>query len=115
VNFENYVFPGGDGFSLDTNGGTAPVGGSKYTPEITPDNATGEATQKKLQLSLEDPLYFLYTYSAGGTGTNAAASVIAQANFKTGGNTHTVFQTVQVSSTSQEVIITPTVTQNEFE
>ncbi len=117
VQFSNYVFPGGDGQDLDTNGGAGspPKGGSKYTPDL---NATQhpEATAKKLQLGLEDPLYFVYEYTTDGTGLDAEASVFAKADFDpSGSNNHTVYQTVRVSTTSQEVQITPTVTLNEFE
>lgn len=116
VAFSNYVFPGGTGFNLNTNGGTVPKGGSKYPPELGGDT-NFEAAAKKLQLGLEDPLYFYYQYSTGSSsGVDAEASVFAKADFETSGsNTHTVYQSVRVGSTSQEVEITPTVTLHEFE
>jgi len=117
VPFSDYVFPGGTGQSLDTKGGNAaPKGGTKYDPELNASQHE-EATAKKLQLGLEDPLYFKYQYNTDSTtGTDAVASVFAFAQFDTSTTeSHTVYQSVQVSGTSQEVQITPTVTLNEFD
>ncbi|AWV90575.1 type IV pilin protein [Bradymonas sediminis] len=123
VIWDNYVFPGGTDYKFNTilgtealgTAGNAPTGGSKYLPMV-PTTATFKAASNKLNLSLEDPLYFMYNYASTDKGNTAKAEITAIANFKTGDTVaHTVSQTVNVNPASQEVRVGPAVVSNEFE
>lgn len=116
VKWGTYVFPGGTGFTYATT--TAlPTGGSKHMPDaLDSGDATDKAAAKKLNLSLQDPLYFRYTYITGGSGgADATATIIADHDFNAGDDAHTVSQDMRIDSTSQDVVITPPYTQYEFE
>src|SRR5690554_585137 len=117
VKWASYVFPGGAGYTYSSTS-TAPTGGSKYLPDpIDTGNADDVAATNKLNFSVEDPLYFKYEYAttAGATGADATATIEATANFKVGGEEHTVTQIVDVNSTTQEVRVGPTILTNEFQ
>jgi type IV pilus assembly protein PilA len=118
VQFSSYVFPGGTGLTMETTG-SPPTGGTKYDPDLASQwsGATKSAAQKKLNLSITDPLYFQYTYITGSSkGPDAAATVEAAADFESGNSgTHTVTQNLSVSSSTQEVNISPPYTTDEFE
>ncbi|MGM0557357.1 MAG: prepilin-type N-terminal cleavage/methylation domain-containing protein [Myxococcota bacterium] len=122
VEWDNYVFPGGtysfntsEGDGATQNPATAPTGGAKQAPVSSPGEATYVATTNKLNLGLEDPLYFQYAYNSVNTGEDAEATLWATANFKTGGEAHTTTQLVNVDADTQEVQINPPVLTNEFE
>ena len=120
-----YVFPGGDDFAFNTNGGTAaavvgdaPVGGSKMIPTLDATPASGvEAAVNKLNMTVQDPLYFVYDYvTPATTGIAAVATIRAQANFNiTGDIMHTLQTGVSVDTASGEVQVAPEFTINEFE
>jgi prepilin-type N-terminal cleavage/methylation domain-containing protein len=124
--WEDYVFPGGDGFQFNTNvgegglaiQGDAPTGGSKQIPIVVEAGSTPvfAAAINKLNLGLQDPLYFLYHYIASGEGAAATADLTAIANFKpTSPTAHTVTRNITIDPFSQEVQISPSVLANEFE
>jgi type IV pilus assembly protein PilA len=122
VGFSSKVFPGGTDFSYSTTG-TVPKGGSKYDPDAI-SGETETAALNKMNLSLEDPLYFQYNFDTGSSaGTNATATIEAVHDFETGssgsgsgsgggGNAHTVTQELGVNG--QEVTVGQPVTTNEF-
>lgn len=119
VPFSDYVFPGGTSGSLVTHN-AVPQGGTKYDPDpsnmtVGGTNATYANLTNKLGITLNDPLYFRYDYSASSTGTDAVATVIAEADFDpSSSDFHTVTQTLSVTS-AQDVEIAPAFTTNEFE
>src|SRR5690554_1354330 len=92
VTWTAYVFPGGAyTYESSTN---PPEGGSKAMPTPIGTDATALAATNKLNFSVEDPLYFKYTYTSSGAGSSAKADLMAEANFKVGGDAHTVSQVV---------------------
>lgn len=113
VDFADNVFPGGDNVTVSTTG-TMPQGGAKYEPAIGASNFEAE-TLNKLRVTLEDPMYFKYTYTTvnGSSGNSAEATVTAEHDFTTGGGTHTTTQTLGV--TNQEVQVSQPYLENEFE
>lgn len=126
VPWSSYVFPGGTltAAICSTTGATsvcpdtaAPVGGSKAYNAITTVAGIGpKATLKKLKVSFEDPTYFSYSYAQAGTGSAASATITAKANFNASNAiVHTVSQFLTVNSDTQEPVITPASTTNEFE
>src|SRR5690554_3910939 len=60
-----YVFPGGD-FTY-TSSAAVPTGGSKVMPTAIGTAAIPLAATNKLNFSVEDPLYFQYTYVSAGS------------------------------------------------
>lgn len=126
VEWDDYVFPGGAGYTFNSTVGegtgpdiaSAPTGGAKQIPldGVTP-GADFQATLNKLNLGVEDPLYFQYAYvTTAGTGATANATVTGTANFKTGATlAHQVSQAITVDATTQEVNINPSVLINEYE
>lgn len=112
VGFSQKMFPGGTGFTFQTTG-SVPQGGAKYQPTGASD-ATERAALNKLNLSLEDPLYFQYEYATSDqTGTDAGATVRATHNFETSGSgDHQVEQSIGVQG--QEVTVGQPITTNEF-
>lgn len=123
IKWDSYVFPAGSGQSFNTTDGwgtgvdktSAPTGGSKQLP-ATDSNVTYVAATNKLNLGLEDPLYFQYAYITGsGAGSSASATLYATADFKVGDEAHQVRQAVTVDNSSQEVQVGPTILTNEFE
>lgn len=133
MQWATYVFPGGSSFAFNTaeaNGGTttatnaiAPTGGSKIIPfgarnaQPTQTSAPNvAATLNKLNVSFNDPMYFVYGYSATGVGDAAEVEVLAIANFKTDpALAHTITQTITVNADTQEVNVNTPNTTNEFE
>lgn len=138
VDWNNYVFPGSaDGFVTTTGlfpstvpGGdvavpaaafdctASPTGGSKALPHATfTDNSDTilNAVLNKLNITFTDPVYFEYHYLPGGKGKDAQAGIAACANFKDGGEQHKTIQTIIIEDTSQEVVVSPATTSNEFE
>lgn len=142
VPWGGYVFPGGDtGFTTASGGsvsvnftapssgsgnavytaagcGFAPTGGSKQLPfgAVQPAaNSLLGATLNKLNISFTDPTYFEYQYRPIGAGSSAAAVAAGIANFKTNDPCHQLYQIIAVDPASQEVLIRPSVTINEFE
>jgi type IV pilus assembly protein PilA len=112
VGFSDKVFPGGTGFTFQTTG-SIPQGGAKYQPTGASDD-TETAALNKLNLSLEDPLYFQYEYATNdSSGTEAGATVRARHNFEDGGENHMVEQSIGVNG--QEVTVGQPITTNEFE
>ncbi len=126
----NYCFPGTEaGYSFNTNGGegagedpaNAPKGGAKEIPFLaTPPTPTGTpllwAVLNKLNMTVQDPLYFQYSYVTTGPGIPASTATIAAiADFNSGGLAHTVKQTLTVDVNSQDVKVGPASTINEFE
>jgi len=127
VNWDLYVFPGGDGFEMCSTAAAVgpcattdyPTGGSKKVPGAWVGAATAgipKATLNKLKVGFEDATYFAYEYSTLNTNVNATATVRAYADFnKTGTLYHTIEQTLSVDSQTQDVQMTPAFTINEFE
>src|SRR5690554_5378423 len=126
VEWDSYVFPGGLDAQLNTTVGwgtgpdqaTAPSGGSKQAPHspVAADDPLYKAALNKLNLGVEDPLYFQYAYVTGAAGGDeATADITAMADFKTGDTAHTVTQAVHINEETQEVLVDPTVLNNEFE
>ncbi len=112
VGFSSKMFPGGTEFTFQTTS-SVPEGGAKYQPS-GPSGQTETAALNKLNLSLEDPLYFQYEYATNGsTGTDAGATVRATHNFESSGDSHQVEQTIGVQG--QEVTVGQPITTNEFE
>lgn len=115
VPMTDLVFPGATTTMTTNGGGPPPVGGSKYVPELQA-TAFPEATKRHLNMDLKDALYFKYTYTASGSGTDAEVTVIAEANFdKTNTKDHKVTQTITVSSGEFTPHINPAYTQREFD
>ena len=124
VNWEEYVFPGGDSFTMCSTAGpnacgtSIPTGGAKLASASTAleANANSKAALNKLRVTFQDPTYFAYEYAtAAGTGGDAEATIRAYADFKPEGVIHTVTQSIVIDSSSQEVRIYPAFLQNEFE
>ena len=125
VPWPQYVFPGG-AYSFNTtvgdggvpDNGTAPTGGAKQIPFggaiIAPNSQLG-VTLNRLGVDFKDPLYFQYAYQSAGVAENSTATITAKANFKVGGEAHTVAQIVSVDVNSQEVQVGPATTTFEFE
>ena len=112
VAFSNRVFPGGSDATLSTTG-NIPQGGAKYAPTVTA-SGNSNAMKNKLQVSLEDPMYFQYVYTADGSGPDAEATIEAIHDFETTvGDDHTVTQTMGING--QEVQVNQPYTTNEFE
>ena len=115
VEWANYVFPGGAGYTLVTSA-AIPTGGSKVLPAIDLTDATSEAALNKLNVTFKDPVYFQYSYvTTAGTGATAQVDISSRADFNPNGDTHTLAQTVTIDPTDQEVRIGPAVLTNEFE
>lgn len=123
VGWTEYVFPGGTQILCSTVGpgvcgaGNYPTGGAKLASAFAAleTNPNTKATLNKLRVSFQDPTYFAYEYAPGGLAESATARIRAFADFKVGGNIHTVEQLVTVDSSSQEVKVAPAFLINEFE
>ena len=127
MQWPQYVFPGGNFAFNTTDAGTtatatiadAPTGGSKLVPFLAGQPVVGttiHATLNKLNVSFTDPNYFVYGYQSTGTGDASQADIIAIANFTTDASAaHTISQVVNIDAASQEVLVGPPVTSNEFE
>lgn len=110
----SYTFPGGAGYYLQT-ATTPPVGGGKYTPKIV-NTAKTQAVLLKLNFNILDPLYFRYRYETGTKkGANAEVTTTATADFKSGGEVHTLTQKILVDPSTLRVSVQPPYVQNEFE
>jgi prepilin-type N-terminal cleavage/methylation domain-containing protein len=132
VNWALYVFPGGSNSFVTTNAAlgmgaaaapdctsASPTGGSKQLP-AAPFITSGtlpmlDAILNKLGVSFNDPIYFEYHYAPFGAGETAQVNVRACANFKVGGQQHTITQLIEVNDQTQEVEVRPAFTQFEFE
>lgn len=138
VPWAEYRFPGGStGFSTaaltqapvittdaagtvapDAACATAPTGGSKLLSFQGAQPTVGaplHATLNKLNVSFTDPTYFEYQYNPRGAGSTAAAVAAGVANFKSAAPCHHLYQVITVDNASQELLIGPAVTLNEFE
>jgi len=123
VGWAEYVFPGGTQVLCSTAGAVVcataniPTGGAKLVSAFNAleTNATTKATLNKLRVSFQDPTYFAYEYAPGGAAATATARIRAFADFKVGGDVHTVEQMVTVNASSQEVQVAPAFLINEFE
>ncbi len=119
VPWSTYVFPGKTGVTYKALS-AIPTGGSKLDPDIQTNSGGtsnyAKETFNKMNISLEDPLYFQYRYMPTGTGSSAHVTLEAEADFNPGdtGN-HLVTQEMSINSTSQEVVVAPSYLQNEFE
>lgn len=128
VPWTQYTFPGGPGFSFNTtvgagtgpDGPSSPTGGAKQIPFVggtvpTPDSRLG-VTLNRLTVDFKDPIYFQYAYVTGAApAQDAQVTITATANFKDGGQAHTITQIVGVDDDSQEVTVGPASTTFEFE
>lgn len=127
MTWDQYVMPGGAFAFNTTDAGTtttagiadAPTGGSKIVPFAAGQPVVGttiHATLNKLNVSFTDPNYFVYGYQSTGLGNAARADLIAIANFTTdAAAAHTINQDIQIDAASQEVLVGPPVTVDEFE
>ncbi len=140
VPWSSYAFPGGVSLAgFVTTDGTAPTiigandaavaaqppcsdppaGGAKKVPHASFNDGTVPvltAILNKLNISFTDPNYFEYTYVQDSTGSTARAEVWACADFDPATATnHATAQVVYVDDTSQEVIVSPPTTFNEFQ
>jgi prepilin-type N-terminal cleavage/methylation domain-containing protein len=128
VPWAQYAFPGGTlgtANVFNTTSGqaagdcaAAPTGGSKQLPHAAFNPAAPtplSATLNKLGVSFTDPIYFQYQYLTAGVGAMAVATITACAEFKVGGTQHTTQQIVSVNGDTQEVLVGPANTTNEFE
>lgn len=112
------TFPGGVGYVFSTHTTAPPVGGGKKVPDFDPLANNNLQMLNKLNISFEDPLYFRYTYTTGGAaGFGATADVVAEADMNEADPAivHTVTQNVTIDTTSGEVQVGPSFTENEFE
>ena len=122
VPWSAYVMPGGaltfcshDPAALCTVA-NSPKGGSKLAPPDLSGTAAVQAALNKMRVSFEDPTYFVYNYTSAGVSGAATATIAALADFDTNSaEVHTITQTVTIDATSQEPVISPAYTQNEFE
>ncbi len=127
VPYAGYVFPGGDGFAMNTALSTglgagadtdAPNGGEKQVPftGIEPTDAVLVAAMNKLNVAFQDPVYFMYSYESLGLSSAATATIKARANFDVGSaEVHTVTQNITIAADTQEVVVGPPFTSNEFQ
>ena len=140
VEWSSYVFPGGGALTgFVTSDGSAPAivgtnddsisaqppcadppeGGAKKVPHVTFNDGTQanlNAVLNKLNISFTDPTYFEYTYVQASTGSTARAEIWACADFDPATATdHATAQVVYVDDVSQEVIVSPPTTFNEFQ
>ncbi len=132
VPWAQYAFPGGAGYQFNTalaaaDGGNglatctdAPTGGAKQLgfagaasqPTTTMDL---NAVLNRLGVSFPDQYYFTYVYDNAGVGQASELTIQALAEFKTGGNCHTIEQIISVDDVTQEVLVGPANTSFEYE
>ncbi len=127
VPFAEYAFPGGSSMQVSTafptgigvaTAADAPQGGEKMIPfqGSDPTDPMAVATWNKLRVNFKDPMYFAYTYSSNSTGAAANVEIVALANFDLQSpEAHTFTRRVTVDGGSQEVVIAPGFTSNEFQ
>ncbi len=101
VAFSDKVFPGGPSIKVKTSP-QIPEGGERISPQpVLVGDVDFEAQDvfRKLNLSLDEPLYFRYTFETGpATGDGATATIRAEANFDpTTSDHHTVIQRLEVT------------------
>ncbi len=119
-----YVFPGGATFSMNTAGSStaatiadAPKGGAKMIPLLAITDEV-RAAVNKLNVTVQDPMYFVYDYvTADFSGNDAAVTIRALADFNPSSTmlVHTLESQVSVENNSGEVVIAPAFVINEFE
>jgi len=82
VGFNSKVYPGGAQCDLPDNPTTIPTAGGKQDPDASSSySGCQDAIVRYHGLELEDPLYFQYDYTSSGNGTDAIATITAQADF----------------------------------
>jgi len=120
ISFESYTFPGGNGGTYQTTG-SDPKGGSKYQPDTETassyDADQVTAAEKALGITINEPLYFRYTFDPNDTGTDATATLTATHDFNpdSSSSVHTVEQTLEISDESLDVELGFPTTRNELE
>lgn len=112
--WDEYVFPGGTDTKMTTVD-AIPTGGERvaYAPKANIDLSQ---LLDKLNLTFEGETYWRVTYETGpGRGDKATATITAEHDFdpkKPGA--HTITQKLYVDAYTQEIIVTPQVTTNEY-
>ncbi len=113
VPFSEYVFPGASGSSFNTNSATVPAGGAKYEPTLQYSGSEGSPgdVERELGITINEPLYFLYTFNQSNSGNEAEATITAEHDFDADGSTsHTVTQHLSINSSLDVDIGYPTTT-----
>lgn len=108
VLYDAYVFPGGTGVALRTNG-AVPEGGEPRPIDFELEGAertTVDDLRETLDLAFPERTHFRYTYETGpGGGDDASVTVRAEADFKPDSpGTTTVLREVQVRDGRPEIV-----------
>lgn len=132
VEWASYVFPGTVGYQFNTalaaqDGGNslaactdAPTGGAK---QLGFTGSAGQPTTamdlnsvlNRIGVSFPDQYYFTYNYDSANAGPDSELTISALAEFKTGGDCHTIQQVLSVDDITQEVLVGPSNTSFEYE
>jgi hypothetical protein len=115
VPFGEYVFPGGTDQKLVSHD-EVPAGGEPAEPNPSAREHL-EATMRLLHADFQDPTPFRFTYETNdASGPGAEAVLRAEADFDPSTpERHTMEVRLEIDPTTQEVIVMPMITENEYE
>ncbi len=115
IEWSLYSFAGGPNFTFTTHT-IIPRGGEALPATLDASNPMAAAVLATIDVDLSGDHHFRYTYSTGpGTGPDASALITAEADFDPASpEVHTILVELEIDNESQEIIVRPPVTMNEF-